>query len=273
MDTLEEILDTEVPHISFLPRETVQRILDEKRKSKTPCNYDTWSKLVKILGAGHFSSTREICVPKHNCKNRLAVKTTVLTKTNVFVYQNDIRALKFIDKHTTDSIVPKLIDNFECACSPLKPLNIGVEIMEYLPNTLTDYVDKQPKLPFTWWKQIFAQLLSILDTLERLRISHNDLQPDNVMMFKASRTDPVIKLIDFGSASSSNKNLTLYGGIPTFFGPASMKFESGRDLLNFCQGLTLIASKLPPKIREFCEQVEELDIRGNRVTIKDLMSA
>lgn len=273
MDVLDQILDTDLPQVSPLPRSTVQRILEEKRKSKDPCNYDTWARLVKSLGAGHFSSTRELCVPKHKCKDYIAVKTLVLTERNIKVYQNDTRTLRFLDKYADFPLSPKLFDNFECNCNPLKPLKVGVEIMEYFPINLRSYVQKHPKLPFSWWKQIFAQIISILDNLERLKISHNDLNSENIMLFKVSKTEPIIKLIDFGSASSSNKNLHLHSNLPTIFGLSSKGFETGRDLLNFCEDLlAYLPNKLPPKIKEFCEQIETLDIRGTRISINDLLS-
>lgn len=71
--------------------------------------------------------------------------------------------------------------------------------MEYIPNgTLQDFIKKYVMLGFK--KEIVqfysAQIVLILEYLQKLNVAHRDIKPENIML----AANYYLKLIDFGEA-------------------------------------------------------------------------
>lgn len=71
--------------------------------------------------------------------------------------------------------------------------------------TLGELLEKQQKMPEDDARVIAAQILLVLDYMNRLKIVHRDLKPENILLNSRKDKDFDIRVADFGYATKVKK--------------------------------------------------------------------
>ena len=74
-------------------------------------------------------------------------------------------------------------------------------------------------LPERLAAKIFSQIIDGLKCFHQLNIAHRDLKPDNIMVDLSVPHNPVTKIIDFGFAAQSSKQMQIFCGTPAYMSP------------------------------------------------------
>lgn len=145
------------------------------------CDFINDYSYIKTLGSG-FSG--DVILVKHKKTKKLyTIKRIILKEfnedNNIDIYKNSEKIVKLLMKKKNPNVA-KLYKSKLCKCNVLKPLKILIQVKEYYKITLYDYViNNKPNK--TWWYKFIQEYLKAIDLLTKEKISHNDLQPHNIL--------------------------------------------------------------------------------------------
>ena len=149
-------------------------------------------KIIKYIGKGAYG----IVYLVEKDKKKFAMK--VISKNFLSKYNKINEALieKIILSKINHQSIIKLVSSFQTKTKLFY-------ILEFCPNQDLDFVlNKLNILPKNLAKQYSAEIINVLDYLHnKLKISHNDLKPSNIMLDKNYH----LKLIDFSNVKILNK--------------------------------------------------------------------
>ena len=153
-------------------------------------------KIIKYIGKGAYG----IVYLVEKDKKKFAMK--VISKNFLSKYNKINEALieKIILSKINHQSIIKLVSSFQTKTKLFY-------ILEFCPNQDLDFVlNKLNILPKNLAKQYSAEIINVLDYLHnKLKISHNDLKPSNIMLDKNYH----LKLIDFSNVKILNKKFDL----------------------------------------------------------------
>lgn len=216
---------------------------------KVLCDFEKWLDIREKIGSGSFGSATKVCLlaDKRRCgilkiikfKNK-ETKDSFFNEAAIFIYMLEKISAMPLEKQLN---YRNLVFVFEAGRCPKKMPGgnrTGYIILEKGADTLENLY-KIKKRTVRWWKEVIRQVANAIHALETLKINHNDphvgnwviINPDNISKM-------VVKLIDFGSASTGVRKLKkqLRPGQETyFFDNAPETFRKGRDLKLFLEDL------------------------------------
>ncbi|CAI2360463.1 unnamed protein product [Moneuplotes crassus] len=155
---------------------------------RTGSVYEFYEFTGKVLGEGGFGQVHE--VKEKDTGRLLACKQIPRSKIrNQMRFINEVLALKNCDHPN----IVKLYEVFEEEHDVFliqEKLN-GGELFDYITNR--DYLTEAEAA------KIFSQIIKSLIYCHKMKLTHRDLKPEN-FMFKSSKPNSTLKLIDFGYA-------------------------------------------------------------------------
>ena len=250
----------------------IKKMFDELENK---CDIESWTKIVRVISQGSYSSIKQICLSRNECSKYMVAKTTVVSENTLKDYINESIIIKYLmERGGLDPTVnstrlmegsnsikdvgwewfPRILEEFNCKCPAIAPLSIGIRIMPMYAITLYSILTEREHIKLVrsekFWFKFFISMISVLSRLESLKICHNDLHTNNIMFNDLSfdgsaNLKPII--IDWGLASSSLAKLGLYGfeENPSFevndrVAPENTNyFKMGKDLFMLCAELAV----------------------------------
>lgn len=154
--------------------------------------------IIKLLGQGQFGvvyAATEFTSPNEE-KPKYAIKVAKPGEMYRQQAQREVQILKHLQKTATQAELAyclRLVDWFIF-------MNRLCIVNEMLSMNLYEIIKaRQFKgLPLGLIQSVMRQLLFTLKTLEKCKIVHSDIKPENILLIDMKATD--IKLVDFGSA-------------------------------------------------------------------------
>lgn len=192
-------------------------------------------------------------------EKKYAVKSIILkeftaNKNNLEQYQNAEKIVKKLMKMNNPNVI-QLYSSKICHCDVLEPLKILVQVMEYYPITLYDFVINQtPQID--WWKEFIINFTIAINQLEKEKIYHNDLTPKNIM-FK-DPINPIPIFIDWDLVTDDKPGR--YKGDLQYFARqiADPVFE---ELIEY----KIYREHIPVKIKHAMEEIIENNLTTNDI--------
>lgn len=232
----------------------IKKMFDELENK---CDIESWTKIVRVISQGSYSSIKQICLSRNECSKYMVAKTTVVSENTLKDYINESIIIKYLTRSNGSKDIgwewfPIILEEFNCKCPAIAPLSIGIRIMPMYAITLYSILTEREHIKLVrsekFWFKFFISMISVLSRLESLKICHNDLHTNNIM-FNDLSFDKELKpiIIDWGLASSSNDKLGLYGfeENPGFevndrVAPENTNyFKMGKDLFMMCAELAV----------------------------------
>lgn len=177
--------------------------LYQQKKQKQPETKDSCLKNYRILeqiGSGSFGKIYKIQEKKTN--KLFALKSV---RKSLVQYNRKEHHI-FIEKLMLQNIKNNLIVDLKMTFHDNTNIYF---LLEYLPNkSLSNFIHER-KMEEKEVRFFAAEIVNILELLQKKGIAHRDLKPENIMLDSKNH----LKLIDFGTASSfklKNKNNDLY---------------------------------------------------------------
>jgi dual specificity tyrosine-phosphorylation-regulated kinase 2/3/4 len=159
--------------------------------------------ILKVLGKGTFGQVLK-CYD-HKTGKYVAVKMVRNEKKITWQAHEEIRILENLRRQDYNSMynIIHMIDSFTFR-------NHICIVFELLSMNLYEVIKKNgyAGFPMILVKKIIYHLLHCLDFLNRNRIIHCDLKPENIMLKQPGRSS--LKVIDFGSSCYENQRIYTY---------------------------------------------------------------
>lgn len=260
LQSLAKVSSSEKDSVIIAPvsKKIIKKMQEEIGKNKDPCKFSKWASIRGELNYSDKTRTKIICYPKEECTSLFIIKIVIpFSDAIVTSVENEIKVLKFLKKNTAMNHFPNLYDHFDCTCTITTEYPITCLVMDYFDLSLMPFTN-DPNTPSGWWLHLFTEVVKTIAILEKLKINHNDIHFGN-LMFEGSPYGPV-KLIDFGTATSSNPKLKLKLNYShTFHGYVSEGFILGKDLCDFCYFLRdynfATSIKLPKNLMKIINKI------------------
>jgi serine/threonine protein kinase len=219
--------------IAPVSKKLIKNMQDELKNTKDPCRFSEWSNILGEINYSDKTKTKIVCYPKKECEETFVIKIVIPHSIAAVVsVENEIKVLEFLKKHTELVHFPKLYDTFGCSCTITTEYPITCLVLNYFNIPLNNLVSDS-NTPKEWWFHIFIEVVKTIAILEKFKINHNDIHFGN-LLFEEDIYGPV-KLIDFGTATSSNPQLKLKENYShTFHGYVESEYIPGKDLKDFC---------------------------------------
>ncbi|XP_072309623.1 homeodomain-interacting protein kinase 2-like [Eucyclogobius newberryi] len=153
-----------------------------------------YSYFQKLKGEGSYG-----CVVQGiNCWTSKMVAIKISPLKNIRETKNEVYALKTLSSQSKN--VVKFIQYFQSG-------NNCCLVMEHLDHNLYDLMKRRQCKPLdlSHIRYITEQLLEAFEELEKHKLVHGDLKPDNIMLVNHKLEPFNIKLIDFGLSSTVGK--------------------------------------------------------------------
>jgi len=153
-------------------------------------------KAMGIIGKGVFSTVLK-CLSIDKEKDVIAMKLIRNNETMAKAAQNEFKILKLLQPHNSQENNHIVI---LCQNEPLDYRNHTLFLFEYLPHNLRQILRKfgsNVGLNLSAVRSYAKQLLRALQHLNRFKVIHADLKPDNILVSEDYST---LKICDFGSA-------------------------------------------------------------------------
>jgi serine/threonine protein kinase len=190
--------------------------------------------IIRHLGSGSFGDVFLVSVAgrEYALKVGLDIPRGLEQKSIIHNEENIFHLLRKNPQH------PNLIQSFpiEFPLGPAVLLELGQE-------TLEDKI-KSNTLTFEQTMEIILQILSAVEFLHSIRISHHDLKPDNVLF-----VDGVIKLFDFGLSYllETDKSFKTHHGGTRGYNHPDPETNYAQDVFSCC--FILIEMLIGKKVR------------------------
>ena len=175
----------------------------------------------KLIGTGAYAAVKAAMLKTENKKYALKIYEKYRL-TDPSKKKNVDREIEILRKMSHPNIV-KMYDVIETP----KQLNL---VLEYITGgSFGSYLKKQPnkRLDESECKLIFRQLVSAVDYIHSLKVTHRDLKLENLLLDETG----MVKIIDFGFSTcfSHEKKVKIFCGTPTYMAPeiVSRKEYSG----------------------------------------------
>ena len=219
------------PNIDKIDKEVIKAFrinkffLDEIVRNKVPeCDISGWLKVKNKIGQGFIGEIYEVCIPKEKCKETAILKKTFFRNSEAKkAFRNETITFDYIwglqSNLKNDPVLKKVhkIDyrhfvlqfhHWEGCSEKIKGENvkIGYQLLEKGGDNFENVIKK--KRSDKWWLNVLGQILSIIDDMNEIKVNHNDLHLGNLVVFNENSSKNVIlKVIDFGSATISSKQI------------------------------------------------------------------
>ena len=186
-----------------------------------PCEANALIKPEKLIG--NYSLTKQIDKTSYT---KIFLSKHILTGENVLIrmidkklFQNDLLSLtRFKKELQIIKIIkhPNIIKLLEIIETDSKIYLIN----EYLPNNLLSYIESEKKLSEEKTLFLFEQLISALNYLHKMGISHRNVSPENVLLDEKYST---VKLTGFSVSTFSPPDELLSSPVGTLiYAPPEM---------------------------------------------------
>ena len=179
--------------------------------------------LLQQIGKGTFSIVAlGIHLPtNHKVAIKILQKNKIQDKTDIERINREINILKMIEH-------PHLAKLYEI----ISTKNNIYLVMSFIPGgDLFDYIFENTKLSEDVAKNLFCQIISCLEYLNRLNICHRDIKPENILLNNKKNN---ITMIDFGLSNFCYKHKLLKSscGSPCYASPEMIKGEPYNGMIS-----------------------------------------
>lgn len=190
----------------------------------------------KLIGTGAYAAVKAAMLKSEGKKYALKIYEKYRL-TDPSKKKNVDREIDILKKLNHPHIV-KMYDVIETS----KQLNL---VLEYVPGgSMGAYLKKQPtrRLEEHECKLIFKQLISAIEYIHSLKVTHRDLKLENLLLDVSGS----VKIIDFGFSTcfSHDKKVKIFCGTPTYMAPeiVTRKEYSGPPADIWALGIVLYVS-------------------------------
>jgi serine/threonine protein kinase len=169
--------------------------------------------IVRLLGEGGMGAVYEAI--HVGLKKRVALKTLLPS-----IARNPEAQTRFLREGEAASRInhPNVVDVTDVGSEDGTPYLV----MEYLEGeTLADYIDRQGPLRLAVAVDLLLPCIDAVAAGHDRDVIHRDLKPQNVFLARASRGEPVPKILDFGVSKIVNGTNASFTGTMAVLGTAS----------------------------------------------------